>query len=471
MSLELVPAPETAAAVRAALLADYPATDLGNAERFAAACVSRLRYCPTQGQWYRWTGTRWRADDTRHAERLAQEVVREIYQQVPHVADATQRRALARWAAQSEGYARLKALVDLAGSQITLVVRVADLDADPWLLATPDGTVDLRTGSLRPAEREDLLTHSTGVSLHPDATAPRWDRFLAQVLPDPDVRAYLQRAAGYSLTGRVSEQALLFLHGTGANGKSVFLNTLRAVWGDYAALIPSELLVAPTDDASAQSRATLQGLRLAQSVETEDGRRLREATVKAITSAEPILARRLYHDMYAFTPTHTLWLASNHRPLVRGTDIGLWRRIHLVPWTVTIPDTDQIPDLEQHLVATEGPGILAWAVQGCLAWQQTRLCAPPAVRAAVDQYRASQDVLGAFLDDRCAAVPGWREVRVGELYNALCAAEGEKPGGIRSARDLGERLRERGIDIEKRGTKSYIVGYKLMTVENEPSYS
>jgi putative DNA primase/helicase len=274
----------------------------------------------------------------------------------------------------------------------------------------------------------------TAAKFDPEAKCPRWERFLEEVFTksdfttDHDLIDYIRRLAGYGLTGSVREHIFAVLYGTGRNGKSVFLNTVRYALGDYGGTTAADLLLAKRSEVHPTGLANLYGRRVVVSAETDAGRRLDESLVKDITGADPIPARRMHEDWWEFDPTFKLLLATNHKPVIRGTDEGIWRRIHLVPFNRTIDAADQDDGLEQKLRA-EWPGILAWAVRGCLEWQEGGLRPPAAVVEATRSYREESDAIRRFIDDRCECLHG-AEVRTGALfaaYQAWCESEGEKP--------------------------------------------
>lgn len=308
-----------------------------------------------------------------------------------------------------------------------------------------NGTVDLRTGELRPHRREDLITRLAPVEYDPDAEAPLWEAFLRRIMDgNEDLIRFLQRAVGYSLTGDTSEQCFFLLYGTGANGKSTFLEAIRAMLGDYAQQADFGTFLVQNRDGPRNDVARLVGARFVSAVEVESGRRLSETLVKQLTGNDRVVARFLYREHFEFVPTFKLWLAANHKPVIRGADHAIWRRIKLIPFQVTIPPEDRDRQLAARLRA-ELPGVLAWAVRGCLEWQQYGLGEPPEVTEATNEYRAEMDPLGPFFGERCVLHPNARAY-AGELYAgyaAWCEQAGERP---MSQREFGLRLQERGFE-------------------------
>jgi putative DNA primase/helicase len=419
----------------------YNLTDLGNSERFVARYGEGVRYCHPWGKWLLYDGTRWRVDDAGRAHRLAKETVRLIYREASEEEDEDRRKALAKHARASESERRIRAILELAKSEVA--VSPDELDADPWLLNVLNGTIDLRTGKLREHRKEDLITKLAPVEYHPDATAPAWEAFLERVLPSADLRGFVQRAAGYSATGDTSEQCMFIHHGPGANGKSTFQETLSTALGDYAMRTPTETLLVKRSGAVPNDVARLKGARFVTASETEEGRRLAEGLVKDLTGQDTISARFMRAEWFDFKPTHALHLSTNHKPEIRGTDAAIWRRIRLVPWGVTIPSPEQDRKLAEKL-RDELPAVLAWIVRGCLAWQREGLQAPEEVRQATKAYRAEMDVLAAFLADCCVRNED-EEAFAGELWGAWkrwCEETGEQAG---SQKRFGGRLAERGF--------------------------
>jgi putative DNA primase/helicase len=424
---------------------NFKRTDLGNSERFIYRHGDDVMYCYAWGKFLVWTGRRWERDETGKLHRLAKATVRSIYQEAAETEDEKERKALADHAKRSEAEARIRAMLELAKSEVP--ISSEDLDARPWYLNVQNGTVDLRTGNLHPHRQEDFLTKLAPVSYDPDATAPTWAAFLERVLPSEDLRAFVQRAVGYSATGDTSEQCMFINHGGGANGKSTFQETIAAALGDYTMRAPTEMLLARRAGGIPNDVARLKGSRFVAASETEEGRRLAESLIKDLTGQDTITARFMRAEWFDFKPTHKLWLSTNHKPEIRGTDAAIWRRIRLVPWAVTIPPSEQDKRLAAKL-KEELPGILAWIVQGCLEWRREGLRPPDEVRRATGRYRAEMDVLAAFIDEECV-VSERASATAKALYSAYrewSEANGEKP---ESQRRFGGRLKERGFESGK----------------------
>ena len=429
--------------------ARFNLTDLGNAERFVADHGSKVRYCGPWGKWLVYDGKRWDQDDTGQVERLMKDTVRAIYAEASQARDSQERKAIAEHAKRSEARKRISDAIQLARSELGIPILPEDLDRDPWALNVENGTVDLRSGELREHRRDDLITKLAPVEYRPAAKAPTFQAFLERILPSEALRQFLRRAVGYSASGEVSEEALMILHGTGDNGKTTLINAVLDALGDYAMEAAPELILAKRGSHPTEL-ADLFGARFVSARETDEGRRLAEAVVKQLTGRDRIKARRMREDFWQFDPTHTLFLATNHKPEVRGTDHAIWRRLKLVPFDVKIPEDEKDRELPRKLQA-ELPGILVWIVRGCLDYQREGLGVPEEVREATEGYRSEMDVLAAFIDDRCSVHPK-ASVGATPLYNAYkdwCAEAGED---AISQRKFGGQIGERGFDKDKSGT-------------------
>ncbi len=424
----------------------HPRTDLGNAERLVDNHGADLRFVPSWGKWLVWDGTRWSVDVLMQVMLRSQRTVRSIYGEAALLPNRQARTAMAAWAVASESKNRISAMVSLAEPMLALAEDM--LDREPWLLACRNGVVDLRTGIIRPHARNDYSTKAILVDYDPDAACTTWDSFLARVQPDPEMRAYLARRVGYGCTGVIREHTLTIDWGTGSNGKTTFAEAVEAVLGDYAVVIPSQMLMAKKSDSHPTELTLLHGARYASCCETDQGRALSVALVKQLTGGDRITARRMREDFWTFLPTHKLNLATNHRPRIKETGNSIWRRVHLVPWTVTIPDAEQDHMLLDKLKA-ESAGILAWIVRGCLEWQRVGLRPPAAVVAATKDYRDAEDTVGQFLAECIEREEGARTERstLRASFDAWCEERGDDR--TLSARNFTEQLRERGIQDAK----------------------
>lgn len=434
-------------------------TDAANARRLAAKYGTDIRWCDPWQKWLVWDGKRWAMDDERRIDELAKDVSAELWGDMTAASlkgDKDTIRAMMGFCKSSNAANGVRNLLALARSESGVPILPSALDTDPWLLNVQNGTIDLRTGKLRPHNRADLITKLATVTHDDNADCLLWRAFLSRIIPDESLRSYVRRLAGYCLTGAIREHVLPICWGTGANGKSTLLDVLLALVGDYGHKAPSDLLLAARDDTHPTAMAGLHGKRLVACVETGDGRRLAETLVKEMTGGDKITARRMREDYWTFTATHKLLLATNHKPVVRGTDYAVWRRLKLIPFAVTIPDDEQDTELKDKLLA-ELPGILNWAILGCVEWQADGLGEPEEIRTATASYRDEMDTIGAFVAESCILGSTY-EATAADLfkaYRAWCERTGEH---ATNQRRFGMQLTERGID-SRRGT-----GGKIMRV-------
>jgi putative DNA primase/helicase len=431
-------------------------TDLGNAARFALLHGSRVRYVAAFGRWYIWQGTHWREDATNEIERLARAVVADMHAEAALLGDdddeveQRRRKRLSAHAFRSEARARLEAMPALARAEAGIAIDPDVLDRDPWLLAAGNGTIDLRSGGVRPARPSELITRVTPVVCQREATCPRWLGFVDRIMDgDKDLIAFLQRALGYSLTGLTRERVAFFLYGTGANGKSTFLHVARHLLGEYAQTTRPQTLMRKRDESIPVDIAALRGARLVATSETVSGSHIDEALLKLLTGGDEVSARFLYGQPFSYTPTYKFWIATNHPPRISGDDAAVWTRVRLIPFDVSIPEDEQDHELAATLEA-ELPGILRWAIKGCLDWQQGGLKPPRRVLAATGQYRADMDVIGQFLDECCQAAPS-AVTPSSVLYDAWVKWCGPNGVTAESSRSFGRRLSGRelgGVRLE-----------------------
>lgn len=424
-------------------------TDVGNGRRLVARHGRDLLYCDRWKTWQVWDGQRYSRDDTGEIERRAKETVRAMYAQAGTLAEDEARKDLVKHALRSEGGPRIREMIAAARTEEGIAVAPAVFDRDPWLLNVANGTIDLHTGQLRAARRDDRMTKIAPVVYDPTAQCPTWLAFLDRVMNGrQDVIDFLQRAVGYSLTGDISEHCLFLLFGTGRNGKSTFVETLSAILSDYALTTSTDTLLVQRAGGIPNDLARLVGARLVSASESEAGRNLAEALVKQLTGGDTISARFLHAEFFDFRPTFKLWFRTNHKPTIKGTDDGIWSRIKLIPFTQRIPDAEMDKRLPERLLA-ELPGILAWSVAGCLAWQGDGLGMPTEVAKATAEYRGEMDILATFLADCCELNEDFRctAKMLYAAYTTWAEENGERPA---SQKAFGLRLTERGF-ISGRG--------------------
>lgn len=384
--------------------------DIDAATLFAEAHQHSLKYCHALRTWFEWDGKRWRPDETGSPMRAAKEFVSYLFDKGVRLQDTN----LCKFASQNSKRERLRAMLELAQSDLS--IQIEHLDRQPMLLTCPNGTLDLRTGQLRAHCRDDLLTKCCPTHYQPSAVATRFQQFLNEVFAgDQELIGFMQRLVGYSLTGGIEAHVLPVCYGDGSNGKSTLLNTVLSVLGsEFSMQAEPDLLVAGKRKGHSTDRMDLFGMRVVVASETGFGEVLNLALVKLLTGGEKIRGRRMRQDNWEFDPTHTIFLCTNHLPIIPISDPAIWRRILLIPFKVQFEGPMKDPDLPRKLQA-ESEGILAWAVQGCLAYQQYGLCPPESVRAATAEYESEEDSIGKFVEEMCIVEPG-QSVRFSKLY-------------------------------------------------------
>jgi putative DNA primase/helicase len=466
-------------------------TDAANADALRDKQGAGYRYVVQWDAWLSWDGKRWRRQGatvrlTRAAVLCARECYAETKAEIDRLteekrvaaltdedkADAIEerikyQRLLLKWHEQSQNAAKVNACIQILRTLLT--VELPELDASPWLFNCDNGTIDLRTGDLLPYTHEHYITQMSGVSWDDSAECPTWNAFLRSAMGgDTLLTCYLARVVGYALTASTEEHALFFMWGGGRNGKSTFLRTVQALFGEYGCAAPRDLLFQPRGGGVPHPTelARLYGRRLAVGAELGEHHRFDEAKVKDLTGGDVIACRRMNEDWWDFTPTHTLFLAGNHKPTVSGDDLGIWRRMRLIHWGVAVAESDVDSELPSKLLR-ELPGILRWAVHGCLEWHRLGLSEPPSVIAATEAYRKESDVLGAFLSQHCvfdrSEMCTGKDLR--ELYERWCKDNGHEPLG---GRRLATRLRETGaVECNVRKGQRTFRGWRGVRLRNE----
>jgi putative DNA primase/helicase len=426
-------------------------TDAGNAEMFAYESKDDLRYDHSRKRWFVWGGHWWIEDKDGLVYRRALSIARMRGQGLPGARDDEEREEERKWAFQSESRARLDAMVKLAESHHLLTDAGDGWDSDPMLLGVANGVIDLTTGALRDGRQADRITLHMDLNFDPGAKSPRWEQFLREVFRgDEALIGFVQQAVGYNLTGLTSEQCLFLCYGTGANGKSTFLEVLRHIWGGYGYNLPFSAFELKARSAISNDIAAIAGKRLVTALETNESVQLNEARIKALTGCDPITARYLYREYAVFPPTAKLWLAFNHLPDAADDSHGFWRRIRLIPFEQQFSGEQADKDLLAKLKA-EAPGILNWALKGLRMYQQTGLSAPPAVVAASDAYRQESDRLEYFFDEQCE-IAASAQIAAGVLWtDYLLWARDHEEGRPLSRKAFSGRLAAKGFRKVRRG--------------------
>lgn len=422
----------------------FPLTDLGNSERFVKIHGDDVRYVEQWGRWHIWNGAYWPADLTSGIVRRGKQTVRLIREEAARITtDQHAANETFKHATRSESEAKIRAMLGLAASDSKVVATPDEFDVNPWLLNVPNGTIDLQTGEMREHRREDLLSRSASARWDVRAQAPIWNAALDRWTDgNENLRLFLQRAVGYSITARTGQDVFFFLFGSGRNGKSQFIQAIRHVLGDYARTIrPEALMVVQGGGGIPNELAALVGVRFVSTTEVEEGTRMAESLVKQLTGKDTISVRFMRQEFFQMNPVMHLWIAGNHKPTIRGTDLAIWERVKTIPFTVTIPAEERDPDLGDKLEA-EASGILRWMVDGCLMWQREGLNPPAEVNAATADYRKEMDILGEFLSDRCVVeyAASVNATALYESYTDWAKSMGEKqwPQTL-----FGRKLRER----------------------------
>lgn len=438
------------------------------ARKFVELHGDDIRYCYVWDKWLIWTGRRWKIDNTGEVYREARDVIKNLLKEASETNDDKTRKLLSGFAHKSDTRSKYNAIVEMSKCDVPILPE--DLDTDPMLFNCTNGTIDLRTGELREHRRLDYITKLALVEFNPNAKAPRWERFLKEIFNGNEgIIEFLQRAVGYAMTAEIREQVLLILYGTGANGKTTFLETLLNIFGDYGKPAEQDLLIVKRHEQHPTGIADLMGARFVSAMEIGEGKRLNEALVKRLTGKDRLKARFMRQDFFSFEPTHKIFMAVNHKPHIRGTDTGIWRRIRLIPFAVEIPEHKQDKQLQEKLL-TEAPGILAWAVRGCLAWQEHGLGITEEIQNATDEYRTEMDTISAFIAECCIEGDGYK-AKASELYQCYrewCDKNGER---YVSQRDMAAYLTDKGY-FRKRlmnGYHWFELGILERPSDNEPS--
>jgi putative DNA primase/helicase len=445
----------------------FTPTDAGNAARLAAWFKNQIAYVPEWG-WLAWDGKRWALGEL-DVRSKATQTARKILGEAAICDDRAERIALTGWSEKSQNAQRIGAMLWLA--QPSCAAKVNDFDNDQWALNCTNGTLDLRTATLRPHNPLDRLTKISAVEYDSEAKCDTWLSFLDRVMGgNVELIKYLQRAIGYSLIGGNSEQRLFFCYGNGANGKSVFIETVAAIFADYCIPTRIDTFVQHRTGGIPNDVARLAGARLVTVSETADGQHLHEPLIKDLTGGDTITARYLHKEYFDFKPQFKIWIRGNHKPVIRGTDDGIWRRIDLIPFTVQIPEQERDPNLLDKLRG-ELSGVLTWAIEGCRVWQSEGLRTPESVRVATKQYREEMDTLGLFLSEHCVVTPAATATatELWEQYKQWATDAGFNSG---NQHKFGRCLTERGFNKERtrRGVVYVGIGLSVNHVNlREPS--
>lgn len=438
----------------------YTFDDTGNAERFTDTFQNSMKYSYISKTWYYYDSRKWCLDNTGCVRRMADDTVEEMQHDLKSYVenskevedDEEMEKQFLKHIKYSRSSKAKSAMVK--ETEHRLPVLPEQMDRHPGLLNTLNGTVNLKTGELMAHDHDRLISKMACVEYTDKIDYPLWDKFLNDIFSgDGEVIRYIQKAVGYSLTGSTQEQCAFFCYGTGRNGKSTFIDTIAGILGDYAVNVQPETLMVKNQAGGANSDiARLKGARFVTSVEPNEGMRLNEGLIKQLTGGDRVTARFQYGSEFEFTPEFKLWMGTNHKPIIRGTDTGIWRRVHLIPFTVQIPE-DKVDKKLKYKLKAELPAILKWAVDGCLLWQKEGLEKPKAVEDAVKEYRNEMDVISAFLETCC--IVGMGEEKAGVLYQAYSKWAEENNEYRMSSRKFGIELGKQFEKMKKMSGQYY----------------
>jgi putative DNA primase/helicase len=449
-----------------------PLTDVGNAERFVERWGDTVCFLPHRKQYMIFDGKRYALDDSGQITKLAIETMKSIYDECMDESGDKRRKKITAHAHMSQSEGKIRSLLTLSQHQIARAHN--DFDKNPYLLNTQNGTIDLKVDEnlfelfdkwvkegrdseflkqMKPSheikehDRRDMLSQISGARYDPSAKCPSWKMFLTEIFDnDEDLINFMQRAIGYSLTGDVTEQKIFFLHGTGRNGKSTFLNVIHALMGEYGQKAPMSAFLRKRADAASNDIATLCGSRFVSASEIAQGEKLNEKIIKELSGGDSFTGRFLFKEFFTFDPTFKIWLSANNLPQIEGLDFGIWRRICLIPFDVVISESEVDRKLEGKL-KEELSGILNWAIKGCIDWQRDGLQEPDKVKKATDSFKTESDDILNFLDEECISEPGDDNLKVSvsdlhEKYSNWASKQKNTPIRLKK---FGQKLREKGF--------------------------
>ena len=441
----------------------YAYDDTGNADRFIDQYENKVRYSYIDKGWYFYNGRKWEFDNTGSVKTLADSVVEKMKIEMALCKDEDEEKAFLKHLKSTRNSRGKDNMIKETEHRLSILPSEFDNKKD--IFNTINGVVSLRDGELGEHDHKQFLSKISPIEYTDKINTPMWDLFLKQIFDnDMELIEYIQKAVGYSLTGSTKEQCVFFCYGNGRNGKSTFLDIISEIMGDYATNIQPETIMVKGQQGGANSDiARLKGSRFVTTVEPNEGTRINEGLLKQLTGGDTITARHLYGKEFEFEPEFKLWMATNHKPIIRGRDLGIWRRMHLLPFTVQISE-EQVDKNLKHKLRQELTGILNWAVEGCLKWQREGLEMPSAVLEAVKEYRSEMDVITAFLDDCTIEGPG--EVKAGDLYKEYVGWADENNEYKMSNTKFGKEIMLR----YKRAKKSYANVYEGIRIASDYNY-
>jgi P4 family phage/plasmid primase-like protien len=464
------PPPEEPAPVEAAATKIEKFTDLGNARRFVARYRGTVLYCEAWGRWLQWDAMRWAEDERLEVFARAADLIRSLYAVAKKIKDEDERKAFLSHLIKSESHRSIHAMVTLAKSDRTVARHPDDFDNNLWLCAVKNGTLDLRTGQLRSHDQKDMITKLAPVVYDPSARCPNWLAFLDMImLGRQSLVDFLKRALGSSLTGITSDKAMFILYGPGGdNGKSTMVEVIEMLLGNYARRTPVETFLKKREGSIPNDIARLRGARFVWAAENDRGVRLAESLIKEMTGGDRMAARFLHGEFFEFMPTFKIWFATNHKPTIRG-DAAIWRRLKLVPFDYTIPKDRQKKRHEvMAMFQSELPGILNWAIEGCLEWQRDGLGVPDEVINATREYESEQDTFSMFLEEKCVRAGNARVLSLA-LYREYKTWAEEHGETAASHKTFASLMSERGFAKSKTMKGALYSGLGLRTEDHYDS--
>jgi len=404
-------------------------TDLGNARLMVSLFGEKIRYCHIWKTWMIWNTKRWDRDDSGKIYSYADRVIRSILEKAKGANDNSERRLLCKHAMKLSFKSRQDSMISMAQHQYGIPIKPEMFDRDKYLFEVDNGTLNLHNFELENKNPDNYNSKLSPVVYDPDATCPRFEKFLSEIMAENSgAIQFIKRSIGYTITGDVSERCMFICHGPGSNGKTTLLNIFRALLGDYAQDTPVSTLLAKRFEGIPCDVAALKGARLVTAMEPGQRRNLDESLVKAMTGKDMVSARFMRENWFSFHPEFKLWLGTNHKPGIKGTDNAIWNRIRLIPFNVVIPKEKQIPHLDTEIILQELPGILNWTLNGCRQWQNGGLQSPPEITEATELYRKEMDTIRRFVDD-CCIVDEMAVEKTSSLYTrylSWCEKEHEK---------------------------------------------
>ena len=452
----------------------YKKSDVGNADRLINKHGANIRYIHEHKSWIYWADNRWKIDNDGEIFRRAKDTILDIHAEVVET-DSEHREALSKFAIRSENKRSLDNMISIAGKDKEVVMSQSSLDKNHYLLGVENGTVDLRTGKLEVSDRANFITKHANVTHMADANCPKWLKFVNEIMDnDQEMVNYLQKVVGYSLTGDTTAQKFFFLHGSGANGKSVFIETISELLGDYSMQTPVSTLMTKATGSINNDVARLKGARFVAATETEEHSKFNESELKQLVGGDTITARFLHQEYFEFLPEFKLWISGNHKP-VTGDGYGMWRRLILIPFNVKFAKKDRDSKLKDKL-RQEMSGILNWAIEGCIKWKIEDLKTPRTIQSAINEYKSEMDIIQHWIDDcwqtNAAASSTIKATELYRSYKVWADTNGER--FVLTHNKLGRKLTERGIEKNRTQDGTYYLGVTLKLFDvhhNEVTFS